>query len=163
MYEYNEDEVNLYQELGFPGRMQPIMNGGPLPINAEIVYKLALDIMKSERCQNLRISRKGSDSDEVREPDASYSSPPYYLETNGLLDILSNSAVNIKSFSTMFRQCRSGILQDPYVVGYLMEKAQVCSYMLSEESGESWGRLESLLRQIDLYWDEIEKYNGKSA
>ena len=159
---YNDEEVAFYQELGFPGRAMRTMIGAPLPKNAEIVYQLALDVMNSERCHNLRIHRRGCEKDEIRKTDAIYSSPPYFQETNGLLRILTNSNVDIKSFSTMFRQCRSGILQDPYVVGYLMEKAQVSPYKLSEETEEYWIKLETLLRDIELYWDEIEKYNGKT-
>jgi hypothetical protein len=155
---YHSEVKEFYSELGHPLRALQIMRGEPLPSNAESVYNLALEILKSEKCQNLRIKMQGSDQDEPKKLGFVYSSPPYWQETNGLIEILSKSKVDIFSFSSMFRLCRSGILQAPYTIGYLMEKANVDSNMLSKETEGSWIELESLLRNIDNYWEEIEKY-----
>ena len=151
--------VEFYNGLGYPSRVIPIMQGNELPPNAVRVYNLALEILLSERCQELRIARKGFDKDPPKEPGFIYSSPGYWEETNGLLEILSNSDVDINSFSTMFRYCRSGILQAPYTIGYLIEKAGVDCYKLSPEQNQSWLVLEEMLSNIDEYWDEIVKFN----
>jgi len=161
MSQYHQAVKDFYEQLGHPLRAIPIMQGDELPPNAQSVYNLALEILLSEKCQNLRIAKEGSDEDPPKEPGFVYSSPGYWEETNGLLNILSNCEFDLYSFSTMFRYCRSGILQSPYTIGYLMEKSGVDSNRLTSKNNHAWIKLEDMLSNITVYWDEIVKYNKK--
>ena len=151
----HDSVIEFYDQLGYPHRALPLMEGEELPPNAQTVYNLALEVLLSERCQELRNARQAS-----YKVKGATIVPDYWEETNGLLDILSHSKLDIYSFSTMFRYCRAGILQDPFTVGFLMRKAGVDIVSLSGKQNQNWEKLEDFLSNIDYYWDEIFEFNG---